>query len=71
MLPDAVTSFVGVFLLLQVQPLIAKYILRWFGGGPTVWSTCMVFFQALLLVLVVCLPRADMINEWFLRRYLG
>ncbi|NQT53189.1 fused MFS/spermidine synthase, partial [bacterium] len=37
------------FLLFQVQPLIGKYILPWFGGGPAVWTTCMLFFQALLL----------------------
>ena len=28
------TIFLSAFLLLQVQPLIAKYILPWFGGGP-------------------------------------
>ena len=49
MLPYAVTIFAGAFLLFQVQPLIAKYILPWFGGGPAVWSACMLFFQALLL----------------------
>ena len=49
MLPYAVTIFAGAFLFFQVQPLIAKYILPWFGGGPTVWSTCMLFFQTLLL----------------------
>ncbi len=41
--------FLGAFLLFQVQPLIAKYILPWFGGSPAVWTTCMLFFQALLL----------------------
>jgi SAM-dependent methyltransferase len=45
----AVTIFLGAFLLFQVQPLIGKYILPWFGGGPTVWTTCMLFFQAALL----------------------
>jgi hypothetical protein len=43
------TIFIGAFLLFQVQPLIGKYILPWFGGGPGVWTTCMLFFQALLL----------------------
>ncbi|MEX0678655.1 MAG: fused MFS/spermidine synthase, partial [Pirellulales bacterium] len=37
------------FLLFQVQPLIAKVILPWFGGGPAVWTACMLFFQVLLL----------------------
>src|SRR5512142_1769372 len=45
----ALTIFTGAFLLFQVQPLIGKYILPWFGGGPGVWTTCMLFFQALLL----------------------
>ena len=45
----ALTIFIGAFLLFQVQPLIGKYILPWFGGGPGVWTTCMLFFQALLL----------------------
>ena len=39
MFPYALTIFTGAFLLLQVQPLIAKYILPWFGGGPAVWTT--------------------------------
>ncbi|MHC4060660.1 MAG: spermidine synthase [Planctomycetota bacterium] len=45
----ALTVFLGAFLLFQVQPLIGKYILPWFGGGPEVWTTCMLFFQVLLL----------------------
>src|SRR5262245_8550428 len=45
----ALTIFTGAFLLFQVQPLVAKYILPWFGGGPGVWTTCMLFFQMLLL----------------------
>jgi spermidine synthase len=45
----ALTIFTGAFLLFQVQPLIGKYILPWFGGGPGVWTTCMLFFQLLLL----------------------
>jgi hypothetical protein len=43
------TIFVGAFLLFAVQPLIGKYILPWFGGSPEVWTTCMLFFQVLLL----------------------
>ena len=49
MLPFAVTIFTGAFLLFQVQPLIAKYILPWFGGSSAVWTTSMFFFQAFLL----------------------
>lgn len=42
------TIFVSAFLIFQVQPLISKFILPWFGGTPGVWSACMLFFQTLL-----------------------
>ncbi len=29
--------------------MIGRYILPWFGGGPAVWTTCLLFFQACLL----------------------
>ncbi len=45
----AVTIFLSSFLLFLVQPLIARLILPWFGGSAAVWTTCMLFFQALLL----------------------
>ena len=45
----SLTIFLSAFLLFQVQPMIGKYILPWFGGGPAVWTTCMLFFQMLLL----------------------
>jgi hypothetical protein len=41
-------SLLGAFLLFQVQPVISKFILPWYGGSPGVWTTCMVFFQMLL-----------------------
>src|ERR1700685_366877 len=41
--------FLGAFLLFAVQLLLAKYFLPWFGGAPAVWTTCMLFFQTLLL----------------------
>lgn len=44
-----VTVFLSSFLLFQVQPLIGRYILPWFGGSPAVWTTCMLFFQVMLL----------------------
>jgi hypothetical protein len=46
----AATIFLGAFLLFEVQPLIGKYILPWFGGSPAVWTACMLFFQVMLLV---------------------
>ena len=41
--------FLGAFLLFQIQPMLGKAILPWFGGGSVVWTTCMLFFQLLLL----------------------
>jgi SAM-dependent methyltransferase len=46
----AATIFLSAFLLFQVQPLIAKIILPWFGGSAAVWTVCMLFFQVLLLL---------------------
>jgi SAM-dependent methyltransferase len=37
-------------LLFLVQPLASKLILPWFGGSAAVWTTCMLFFQAGLLL---------------------
>ncbi|MGE5337959.1 MAG: spermidine synthase [Gemmatimonadota bacterium] len=48
-LPYAGTIFLSAFLLFLVQPIIAKQILPWFGGAATVWTTCLVFFQSVLL----------------------
>ena len=45
----AATIFLSSFLLFMVQPLIAKQILPWFGGAAAVWTTCLLFFQGLLL----------------------
>lgn len=45
----ALTIFVSAFLLFQVQLIVAKQLLPWFGGSAGVWNTCLVFFQLLLL----------------------
>ncbi|WNG40374.1 ferrichrome ABC transporter permease [Archangium violaceum] len=49
MLRYALTLFLSAFLLFGVQPLAGKYALPWFGGTPSVWTTCMLFFQLMLL----------------------
>lgn len=49
MISYALTIFTSAFLLFQVQPLLGKYILPWFGGSPGVWTTCLLFFQLVLL----------------------
>jgi len=44
-----VTIFLSAFLLFQMQPMMGRYVLPWFGGGPAVWTDCLLFFQVLLL----------------------
>ncbi len=43
-----VAVFLSAFLAFQIQPLIGKYVLPWYGGSAAVWTTCLVFFQVLL-----------------------
>src|SRR6476661_6586842 len=45
----SLSLFTSAALLFWVQPLVAKMLLPLLGGSPSVWNTCMVFFQALLL----------------------
>lgn len=45
----ALTVLVSSFLLFLVQPIIAKQIVPWFGGSAGVWTTCLAFFQLVLL----------------------
>ncbi len=42
--------FFSAFLLFQIEPLIAKVILPWFGGSAAVWIVCLLFFQVVLLL---------------------
>src|SRR5512138_1406629 len=46
----AVALFVSAFLLFVLEPMVAKSMLPKLGGTPMVWNTCVVFFQAALLV---------------------
>jgi len=70
----AITILLSAFLLFQVQPIIAKIILPWFGGSAAVWTTCLLFFQLALLAgylyshaLVRYLkPRAQMLTHGLL-----
>src|SRR6185369_16617731 len=45
----AATIFLSALLLFWVQLIIAKMLLPRLGGTPAVWTTCMLFFQVLLL----------------------
>lgn len=46
----AMTLFTGACLLFLVQPMVSKMVLPRLGGSPSVWNTCMCFFQAMLLL---------------------
>ena len=43
------TLFLSAFLMFLVEPMIARMVLPLLGGAPSVWNTCLVFFQAVLL----------------------
>ena len=40
----------SAFLLFLIQPLMGKILLPWFGGGASIWSASILFFQVLLLI---------------------
>src|SRR3954452_8958950 len=61
----AATIFTSAFLLFQIQPMISKAILPWFGGTPAVWTTCLLFFQSLLFA---GYAYAHFSNTWLSRR---
>jgi hypothetical protein len=42
-------SFFSAFLLFQVQPLMGRFLLPWFGGTAAVWCVCLLFYQCALL----------------------
>src|SRR5262245_20952830 len=46
----AIAIFLAAALLFVVQPLIGRIVLPKLGGSPAVWTTCMVFFQGVLLL---------------------
>jgi len=45
-----ITIFLSSFLLFQIQPILAKMALPYFGGGAAIWTACMLFFQLFLLL---------------------
>jgi len=46
----AIAIFLSAALLFVVQPMTGKVLLPLLGGSPSVWNTCMVFFQGVLLL---------------------
>jgi SAM-dependent methyltransferase len=45
----AATLFLSAFLLFICQPMVGKMALPYLGGAASVWTTCVLFFQAMLL----------------------
>ncbi len=60
----ALTILLSSFLLFAVQPMIARIILPWFGGSAAVWTVCLLFFQAVLLL-------GYIYAHWLFRRLRG
>ena len=46
----ALAMSASAFLLFVVQPMFARMVLPSLGGSPSVWTTCMLFFQSALLI---------------------
>jgi len=46
----ALTVFLSAFLLFYCEPMVGKMVLPFLGGAPSVWTACMLFFQAMLLL---------------------
>lgn len=61
----AATAALSAWLIFQVQPMVAKRILPWFGGGTAVWTTVMLFFQAALFFGYLY---AHLATKWFTPR---
>ncbi|HEX7720003.1 MAG TPA: fused MFS/spermidine synthase, partial [Woeseiaceae bacterium] len=45
----AMAVFAGAILVFQIQPIAGKFLLPAFGGGASVWTACLFFFQSMLL----------------------
>jgi hypothetical protein len=48
--PFVLTTFLSSALLFLVQPMFGKMLLPRLGGSVGVWSTCVLFFQSMLLL---------------------
>lgn len=58
----------SAFLVFQVQPIISRFILPWYGGSPAVWTVCMLFFQ---VTLFAGYAYAFATSRWLLPRIQG
>src|SRR5438105_11077346 len=43
------TLFLSAFLLFCCEPMVGKMMLPYLGGAASVWITCLLFFQLMLL----------------------
>lgn len=46
----AATLFISASLMFILQPMFGKILLPLLGGSPSVWNTCMVFYQSILFL---------------------
>ncbi|WP_342375076.1 fused MFS/spermidine synthase [Myxococcus stipitatus] len=49
-LPFRLWVFLGSFLLFQVELIVARVLLPSYGSSAAIWTTCLVFYQAVLLL---------------------
>ena len=56
----ALTIFLSAFLLFELQLILSKHILPWFGGSAAVWTTCMLVYQTLLLAGTLSRPQTNL-----------
>lgn len=61
----AATVFLSSFLLFQVQPLIGKHVLPWYGGSSAVWLTAMFFFMVALAVGYIYALLISKLHPWY------
>ena len=61
----AITTFLSSFLLFQVQPLLGKHILPWFGGSSAVWVSAMIFFMVALAVGYIYAMYLTRLKIWY------
>ena len=49
-LPFLLTIFLSAVLMFLIEPVMGRILLPIYGGSPAVWNTCVVCFQAMLMV---------------------
>ncbi|NUN12012.1 MAG: fused MFS/spermidine synthase [Myxococcales bacterium] len=59
----AAATLCSASLLFVAQPMVGKLILPHLGGGPAVWTSCMLFFQTVLLAGYLCAHLVSLINK--------